>query len=317
MSDTDLIANPFQHSGVTSAAAVVLGAVDLKVAAAFYDRITILDAGEGTRKLPDVLGPDFEFLSERGIIDVRPYGNMGDLREEDPGRRFAEAIQTHLAATVFAGDKEKERIGEVAGNGMARLHVALASKREPSAALTPIVTARLADRGFDKGVHLDRVPVLEDDGLEDLLPMRAIATRVIFDRLPVPTRATPWEEILSFRAESDTGLYAARLRILLRRLGEQTDRRHVSDLVRSEFADFEDRLRGMKKYRRLARTQMVLPWLDMLHGMLKAVALVKPSEAAQPYVTMEKQKVELNEAERKLRSDPYYMIEHVRSRLAW
>lgn len=317
MSDGSVGANPFQHSGVTSAAAVILGRVDLKVAAAFYDRITILDVDILPQTLPEVLGPDFEYLCERGIIEVCPFGGIDDFEQGDAGYKFAAAIQTHLSATVFSSLKDKKRIGEIAGNGMARLHVAMASRREPGATLTPIVTARLVDRGFGEEVHLDRLPVLDDESLEELLPVRATATRVIFDQLPLPSRSTPWEEVLAFRAEADTGLYAARLRILLKKLGAEADRGHARDLIRSEYADFEERLRGMKQTRQLAGTQMVLPWLDTIHNLVKAVALAKPSEAAQPFVTMRKQQIELNEAERKLKSDPYYMIEHVRSRLAW
>ena len=310
-------ARPFRHEAVTNSIAVTLGLVDLKRAAAFYDKITILNAEIFGKPFEETFGSDYSFLTDQGIIEVKPYRNQAGLNEGEAGFPFAAAIQSHLAATIFSSESDKKWIGEVAGNGMSRLHVALQRRLSPDLQVSPIVTANLKSDGFSDEVRLDRVPLPDDNVLEDLLPVRATATRVIFDKLPVPSRDTPWDDILRFREDAKTGLYAARLRNLLKTLGEQEDRRHAVDLVESEYADFEDRLRLFKRSARLGKVQMTLPWLDMLHGLLKAVALAKPSEMVEPFIKAEEQQIELSEAEREIRSNPYYMIEHVRSQLAW
>jgi len=159
-------------------------------------------------------------------------------------------------------------------------------------------------------------PLPSDDQLEALLPVRATATRILFEKLPVPGRDTPWEDIFRLRQDADTGLYAARMRILLRRLAKEDDRRHVEDLIQTEFAEFESKLEWLKSGRRTAKIQMVMPWADLVHGLVKALALAKPSEALAPIFRTREELVKLNRAEEEVKKDPYYLIEHVRSRLA-
>ena len=314
---TSGVAYPFRHSAVTSSAAILSGAVDLKVAAAFYDRIKIIELDVFDTKLPEFLGPDYEYLADNGIIEIQGHHAAVGMNEGEPGHEYASAIQSHITACLFSPKERGSWIAEIAGNGLSRLYAALQLRENPHNELTPIVTSSLRWDGASDAIRLDRTPLPDDSGLEELLPVRATATRVIFNKLPMPGRDTPWDDILSFREAADTGLYAAQLRILLKRLGKEDDRRHVADLIETEFAAFEKRLEIFKKSKRHAKTQMVLPWMDVFHGLVKAVALAKPSEAALPYVQMEKQQIEISTAEQKITSDPYYMIEHVRSQLGW
>lgn len=312
------IVKPFQCHAVTSSFAVSRGMIDLKRAAAFYDRIVIIEYKEAFGSaLEEKLGPDYEFLAEHGLIDVRDVGAYAGVARGDPGFDYAAKIQSGFSATVFAGTgARRDRSYEALGNGMARLQAALLHAVTPRENFTPIVTNRKVAPVLNGQAQFYRdSPLPVDEALEELLPVRATATRILFDKLPVPGRAMPWEDIFRLREDAETGLYAARLRILLQKLSKEDDRRHVADLIQTEYTDFEARFSALKGQKRKVATQVVLPWADLIHGLIKALALAKPSEAVAPFLKANDEVVKLNNAEAELKKDPYYLIEHVRSRL--
>ena len=310
------IATPFRCNAVTSSFAVSNGMVDLKRAAAFYDRVVIVDYQSFDANLEEKLGPDYQFLCDNGLIEVRELGAFAGLGPGEPGYDYANKIQNGFRAAVFSEDERRIKTHEALGNGISRLQAALLYGSKASEHFTPIVTSRRVVPSLSRqGQFYQDDPLPNDEALEELLPVRATATRILFDKLPVPGREMPWDDIFRLREDADTGLYAARMRLLLQKLSKENDRRHVEDLIHSEYADFEARLRAVKGQRRRAAVHVVLPWADLIHGLVKALALAKPSEAVSPFLKANDEVVKLNSAETELRKDPYYLIEHVRSRM--
>jgi hypothetical protein len=310
------VASPFRCQAVTSSFAVGHGMVDLKRAAAFYDRVVIFDHQSFEADLEEKLGPDYEFLSNHGIIEVRKLGAFAGLAPGEPGYDYAKKMQSGFAASIFSDTGRRSKTLESLGNGMARLQAAILYGSSSTEHFTPIVTSRKVAPSLSReGQFYQDDPLPRDEALEELLPIRATAMRILFDKLPVPGREMPWDDIFRLREDAETGLYAARLRLLLQKLSKEDDRRHVEDLIQSEYAEFETRLGAVKGQRRKVAVQVVLPWADLVHGLLKALALAKPSEAVAPFLKANDEVVKLNSAESELKKDPYYLIEHVRSRM--
>ena len=221
-----------------------------------------------------------------------------------------------MASSLFTPADQVSQIYEVAGNGMTRLFAAMAADAIGTQNVVPIVSGRTKLDGYGESINLERNPMPSGAEIEGLLPVRTTATEALFNLIPVPNRQVPWQDVLEFRAEQKTGLYATRIRILLERLGKETDRRHAEDLVRSEFASFEAKLRIFKKQTKVTTFKAWLPWGDFLHNLLKGVIQLKPSEAAKSFIETAEHRIEISKAEEELTSDPYYMIEHVRSAMA-
>lgn len=313
------IAAPFYCQAVTSGFAVSNGLVDLKRAAAFYDRILIVDADIFERKLADALGPDLDYLQENGLIEIFDVAEYPHIPEGQPGHAYAEKIRGGLAAALFSASENRAKTHEVCGNGLARLQAAALQSASADDHFSPLVTGRKVMPALKRSARYQIAndePLPSDSLLEALLPVRATATRMVFEQLPVPSHETPWEDILHFRADNDTGLYAAQLRLFLHDLAKESDRRHVEDLVRTQFSAFDKKISAFKGKQRRAVVRWVLPWADKLHDLAKAIALLKFSEVINSHVKVSEEVATLNEAENNLQRDPYYLIEHIRRTLA-
>lgn len=308
---------PFRNQAVTSSFAVANGLIDLKRAAAFYDRIVIIEADVFEPTMMEALGPDLEYLQENDLIKVLPVTEYPSILEGQPGHEYADRIRNGLAAALFSGPDIRKQSHEACGNGFARLQAAVMQTANPGEHFTPIVTSRKRVASLGKAAQFyNEDPLPGDNELEALLPVRSTAARIVFDRLPIPSHDTPWQDILDLRADPGTELYARRLRIMLERLSKETNRRHVEDLIYSEFDDFEQQLKAFKGKKRRATVRWVLPWADKLNALVRSIALLKPSEAIEPHIKANEEVATLNAAEAELKRNPYYLIEHVRTRLA-
>ena len=306
----------FRQRAVTSSINIGQSAVDLKIAACFYDSVTLMDYKDFEPSLESALGPDLEYLVDQGLIVIEPYDKQLAIDSNHKAYEYARAIQSHMAASLFTPAEEKVPVFEVAGNGMARLYAAMAANEIDGQSFVPIVSGRTRLEGYANEINLEGTPLPTALEIEELLPVKTTATEALFNLIPVPAAAVPWQDVLEFRDQQSTGLYAARIRILLERLSKETDRRHAEDMIRSEFATFESKLRVFKKQVALTSFKAVLPWGDFLHGLVKSFALLKPSEVVKPLIETAERDIELMKAEDQIRQDPYYMIEHVRRAFA-
>lgn len=306
----------FRQTAVTSGVLVASGAVDLKTAACFYDHVVIMDYERFTPSLRETLGQDLGYLVDEGIVSLRSYDEILAMKSDHQAFGYAESIRSYMMSSIFAEDDERPPIHEVAGNGMARLYAALALETSQSQCLVPIVSSRMKIDGYTMEVALDDTPLPLAEKIEALLPVRTTAAEALFNLIPMPSREVPWQDVTEFRADHKTALYAARIRILLERLSKETDRRHVEDLILSEFATFENDLRIAKMKTQLGSFKAVLPFGDMIGDILGGMLKMKFGETVKGLVEMRERQIDVSEAEAKIQSDPYYMIEHVRSTLA-
>ncbi len=64
----------------------------------------------------------------------------------------------------------------------------------------------------------------------------------------------------------------------------------------------------------LAKTRMVLPWFDAFHHGMKALLTAKPSGLVAPFIELQQRRIEILDAETRVRENPLYMIAHAEQR---
>jgi hypothetical protein len=290
----------FRRSIIVPSFAIRLGTINLKAAAIFYDRLHVLDESIFEADVPGSFGDDFDFLQKEGVIQIF------ESRLQWP-QEMAELItrtKDRMAQAIFSNEERRGAALAIGASGMARLEAASLTRSQPGRHFVPhTVGAPASDL---------MLPQPSEETEKDLAKVDRVrqATEVVFNNLPVPDELTPWEDIFAFREEHGTERYARSLHKWIR--DASTEAR--IDEVDIEFKDEMDRLRAALRARdmkvRLAKTRMILPWLDMINRTAKAILALKPSELVSPIVETQQRRIEILEAESRVQENALYMIAH-------
>lgn len=293
----------FRRSIIVPSFAIRQGTINLKAAAIFYDRLRVLDESLFGVDVPKTFGDDFDFLQKEGVIEV--FGT--DQQWPQEMAQLIESTRDSMARAIFTPEDAKAELLAVGASGIARLEAASLTRSEPGRHFVPHT---LGPPGGDLLLPQEeaiRHSLSKVDRVKQ-------ATEVVFRNLPVPDELTPWDDVFAFREEHGTERYS---RSLYRWIRDASAEGRIED-VDVEFAHEMDRLRTALQARdmkvQLARTRMVLPWMDMIHHVAAAIATLKPSQAIAPIVETQQRRIEILEAEARVEENPLYMIAHAEAR---
>ena len=299
---TKSISKSLPQQIVTSSVALRDGALNLKVAAVFYQRIVILDDRTFDTKLRKLVGPELDGLVNEGVVEVRPVRPIRDFRLGQEHDAAVDGTSSLAMEGMLASRDSKTRRAVIAAgaNGFVRLESAELSLNDPTTTFVPNISA--------KGLVDERSAAAMSRN-EKL----AWAADILFKEVPVPAEDTPWQDIFNFRKDNATELAALKLHHWMKKVTAAEDLASIKDEVRHDYLSFEERLKVHRMKCSHARFRVVAPIVDAIHLALKAALTFKLSEVME----FQQRRIELNDLEMKFRQEqPLYMIEHLRSQLA-
>jgi hypothetical protein len=290
--------NMAQQCAVVTDTALARGALSLKHAALFYDRIILLrteeakfDVNRNARSIEQLLGRDHDFLIEHGVVSVVDDNANQNLVDNDATyAAHRREVQTGICNALLLDSAQAEPYARLAASGSAR-SFAFAHEIRNQEPCTPIV--------FGANLQLD-------SSVQSLLPrpeaddQLTSAFALTLQALPTPSSLTSWQQILEFR--SDQASREAHLDL----------RSWLSDAVRKKLDPIEFQLHlesQLSRYERALRLHRIKCSLRRLQAVVTAplsfaekIVKLQWSDAAKSLFDVASQEVDFMKEEAQLAS---------------
>lgn len=290
----------------------LFGRLDMRQLALLFDQLAIMELGpllssRASEMCPPQLRDELEWLGDRDLVVEAPSFSgltqeiiekyQADLNKIPRPPEFGEAEQK----TLVNGDRAKTE--ELLKLHTSRLY-ALALQQ-----------ARLLSVIMRNEFVCDSCSVWDDVSRALRVVSNdpnATVVNVTLSRFPMPEPDTPWEQILEFKADSETNQKLRRLRLWIAKLGrENRSPVEIADLLETSVHEYEQHLRVAKiRFRHGTLQSLLLVTADVLENL----AHLKFGKATEQLLSIGEKRIQLLDHELKAPGRELAYLASVRQR---